>query len=191
MYLNLLNLEKILSTIHWISHLTQTSMERNFHFSSLLTMHFRFAKGFKCNNLSADERIFNYRLSRARRCVENAFGILSSKWLCLKKTLFCKPDRAQKILIACCLLHNYLLNSNKKIYCPANFADKLDSKGNIIEGEWRKTINSLEDSLFQSSLPCCVGRSTDVGKYIRNCLKEYVVSPEGSLPWQKKAVNLE
>lgn len=44
-------------------------------------------------NLSDEERIFNYRLSRARRCVENAFGLLCWKWMCLKRTMLCSPER--------------------------------------------------------------------------------------------------
>lgn len=59
---------------------------------------------------SDSEKIFNYRLSRARRCIENAFGILTAKFICLNHTLHCSPGRAQKILSACCLLHNFLIN---------------------------------------------------------------------------------
>lgn len=57
--------------------------------------------------LTEEEKKFNYRLSRARRCVENAFGVLAGKFICLSRTLFCSPERAQKIVSACCILHNY------------------------------------------------------------------------------------
>lgn len=70
----------------------------------------------KNKQLTNEENIFNYRLSRARRCVENSFGILSSKWQCLSRTLFSSPDRAQKIVLACCHLHNFLLKNSRENY---------------------------------------------------------------------------
>lgn len=88
--------------------------------------------------LTDQERVFNYRLSRARRCIENSFGILSSKWLCLNRTIQHKPDRAMKIILACCCLHNYLITTRDDSYCPKNFADHFDDNGKLVEGEWRK-----------------------------------------------------
>lgn len=144
----------------------------------------RMMKPYGGRNLTDEQRIFNYRLSRARRCIENAFGILSSKWLVLKKSMFCSPDRAQKIITACCLLHNYLLNDNRRCYCPSSFADKLDSDRNVVEGEWRSRID--DDSLYFGNIPASLGRSNEYAKLVRDKLKDYVNSPQGSVPWQNR-----
>ena len=90
--------------------------------------------------ITDSERIFNYRLSRARRCVENAFGILSARWICLARTLFLNPDRAQKVVSACCSLHNYLLKASRDEYCPLGFDDTYDDSGFLVEGNWRKIV---------------------------------------------------
>lgn len=55
------------------------------------------------------ERIFNYRLSKARRIVENAFGILSSVFRVLRKSLLLEPRKAEKVLLTCLYLHNFIL----------------------------------------------------------------------------------
>ena len=52
--------------------------------------------------------VFNYRLSRARRVVENAFGVLSHRFRVLLGTIQQEPKVAADIVVACCVLHNYL-----------------------------------------------------------------------------------
>jgi hypothetical protein len=65
-------------------------------------------KPFGSQMLPHDERIFNYRLSRARRVVENTFGILSSRWRCLLTTLLQNPETVRTIVMACVTLHNIM-----------------------------------------------------------------------------------
>ena len=44
-------------------------------------------KPFSLRGLTKEERIFNYSLSRDRRIVENAFGIMSNRFQCLLTTM--------------------------------------------------------------------------------------------------------
>lgn len=138
--------------------------------------------------LTDAQRIFNYRLSRARRCVENAFGILISKFACLGRPLLCAPERAQKIVAACCVLHNYFLKNLRGLYCPSRFADRYDENGHLIEGAWRKNV---QDMTHLDRNPLRQMRVGDSAKNIREIFKSFVNSPEGSLDWQRKAVFLE
>jgi len=49
---------------------------------------------------------YNYRLSRARMTVECAFGILSSKFRIILKSIETKVENADHIVKAICILHN-------------------------------------------------------------------------------------
>lgn len=60
-------------------------------------------------DLDLRKRVFNYRLSRARRIVETSFGILSAVWRIFKSPLRTNLATSIKIIKACCCLHNFLL----------------------------------------------------------------------------------
>lgn len=59
-------------------------------------------------NTRKGEDVFNYRLSRARRVVENAFGILAEKWRVFHTVIAAIPENAVKIVQAAVMLHNFL-----------------------------------------------------------------------------------
>lgn len=54
---------------------------------------------FSRRNMTNEERIFNYILSRARRIVENALGILSNRFAALRTTL---SNNQTQLLALCC-----------------------------------------------------------------------------------------
>lgn len=59
-------------------------------------------------NLPVKQRIFNYRLSRARRMIECTFGILANKWRILHRPLDTNLEFTDFIIKACCMLHNFV-----------------------------------------------------------------------------------
>jgi len=89
------------------------------------------------------KRVFNYRLSRARRIVENAFGLLASVFRIFRKPFFDKPSTAEDITLACVYLHNFLRRNSvaKQLHSPPGTFDfeNIDD-GTMIEGEWRREI---------------------------------------------------
>lgn len=66
------------------------------------------------NNLEHNEpnEIFDYRLSRTRRVVENTFGILAAHCRCFRTYLEVQPEFVEKIVFASCCLHNMLCAEN-------------------------------------------------------------------------------
>ena len=88
------------------------------------------------------QRIFNYRLLRARRVVDNTFGILADRFQVLLTTMAHDVDTVKLLVKACVLLHNlmrtrYPLMQNKLL-------DIESSNGHFEPGTWRKGKN-LED----------------------------------------------
>lgn len=95
-----------------------------------------------------------------------------------------KPDRVQHVVAACCVLHNYLMTEAKDTYCPPGFADTWTEEGGLVEGNWRSKVTS--SSLFYNNVNVNTGRPTETAKYVRDKIKEYVMSDQGALHWQNE-----
>lgn len=53
-------------------------------------------KPFPFCQMDHDPRVFNYRLCRAHRVVENGFGILANWWRIFRTTIMLNPDKVRK-----------------------------------------------------------------------------------------------
>ena len=138
-------------------------------------------KPFAARYLTREERIYNYRCSRARRVVENAFGILVSRFRCLLTTLATTPFNAKKIVKACLCLHNLMRQRFPNLQNAD--LDGEDDNGQVIPGAWRDA-GFLEEMEVAGRAP----RQSRAGKEQRIYLKHYYNSEAGSVPWQEAAI---
>ncbi|XP_025200465.1 protein ALP1-like [Melanaphis sacchari] len=75
------------------------------------------------------KKIFNERLSRARKVVEDAFGQLTAKFRIYCRRLKSLPENADKIVMTTCILHNYIKEDSSGIH-TSEVADTT-SLGNL------------------------------------------------------------
>ena len=105
----------------------------------------------------------------------------------MARTLFVNPVKAQKIVAACCVLHNMLIKENSECYCPSGFADSYSEDGALIGGRWRNLVP--DDSIFYSDIGSQnLGRPKQGSLDIRNHFKDYFSSTQGKLEWQDEAI---
>lgn len=131
--------------------------------------------------LKQDRVIFNYRLSRARRTIENTFGILVSRWRILKRPIICNMEKTMKIVQAVVCLHNWLRiqDIEEDQYVPISMVDQ-DGPNGFIPGSWRE---SIEDSAFRDISKFGSNNSSREAREIREEFCTYF-NNEGAVPWQ-------
>ena len=106
-------------------------------------------------NLTRQQQHFNYRQSRARMVVENAFGRLKGRWRCLLKRMdYYEIEYTTNVVASCFVLHNL---------CELN--------GDNCDPEWTVPHDAQVDA---SSSSDSVRRSTSSAITIRNALTQHL-----------------
>lgn len=136
-------------------------------------------KPYSGKTLMGQSRIFNYRLSRSRRIIENVFGIISARFRVMRKPIHLDASKTKAVTLACCALHNFLIDRNKELYAPVGSFDRYDKDGGIIPGEWRQDFP--DDTMY--ALDKDTPYIANDAKLIREEYAEYFVN-EGEVPWQ-------
>ncbi|KAJ8956139.1 hypothetical protein NQ314_006773 [Rhamnusium bicolor] len=122
---------------------------------------------------------------RARRTIENTFGILAQRWRILRKTIIGNVDTCESIVKATIVLHNFLQKKEEDIpeeqrrYSPMGYADSFDENGRLILGMWRE-----EEYMLRSATRLGSNNATRRAQGARDKLASYLVSDVGSVPWQ-------
>ncbi|XP_045109256.1 putative nuclease HARBI1 [Portunus trituberculatus] len=127
------------------------------------------------------QRIFNYRICRARRVVENVFGIASSVFRVLRKPLLLEPEKASCVVMTTTLLHNFLRRrpDSAELYTPPGTFDSEEA-GVVRNGNWREATHEMGSLLPLKR----VARKTKATLLnVREEIADYFLN-EGKLAWQ-------
>ncbi|XP_033752818.1 uncharacterized protein LOC117336159 [Pecten maximus] len=138
-------------------------------------------KPFSQRSLTREERIFNYRLSRARRVSENAFGILANRFQVMLTTMQHDPATVRLITTTCIVLHNLMRTRYPTM--QNQLVDREDANHQLIPGAWRQDRH-MEDCVTVQG----PNTGNKEGKRLRNLIKHWVNSDAGEVSWQDNMI---
>ncbi|XP_041915915.1 putative nuclease HARBI1 [Alosa sapidissima] len=168
---------------------TDTPSPYMFVADAAFPLHLNLMRPYSGHNLRADQSVYNYRHSRARRIIENAFGIMASRWRILGKPIDCSVNNATHIVKACVALHNFLTRtdvSNGRRYNPPNYADTERPDGQVQPGEWRQVVTGDNGLLEARRLG--TARAARAAMLVRDNVKTFFQTQHGAVPWQDRVV---
>lgn len=124
--------------------------------------------------LPRNKRIYNYRLTRARRYVECIFGLLSNKFKIFNRPMNVNIEFCTNIVKACCVLHNFIRKRDGYKY------------------DHTLSVTGFENPPATETFKSIGGRRSEpnglTGTEIRNIYTDYFTSAEGSVPWQDSKI---
>lgn len=131
---------------------------------------------------SIEKKTYNYRLSRARRIVENVFGIMAARFRIFHTFINLEPKNIESVVLGCCSLHNFLITSSNT-YAPPESFDHDD----IEDGVTNYGFNCQDSNMFGLQRRS-YGNTIHAAKEVREGFMSYFAH-EGNLPWQHRFIN--
>ena len=113
-----------------------------------------------------EKRIYNYKLSSARRVIENAFRIIANRIRILLSTINLQPDKVTYLVLAICCLHNYLIEKNKHTYTSVS---DLEEEDHILStGIWRNdpSLTGMAPTMEKNPTKKCQNTKRLVGSIL-------------------------
>jgi len=123
------------------------------------------------NNLDIRKKVFNYRLSYARRSVECAFGILTARWRIYGKPIIASISTARKIIQATIVLHNFVMSTERDLHITQKRYSNFSKEDRAIISNG---IRNLSKNRFLNAAKA---------KTIREDFTDFFYEI-GALPWQ-------
>lgn len=125
----------------------------------------------KSQKLDLKKKIFNYRLSRARRVVESSFGILTARWQIYRRPIIASVNLSRKIVQATCCLHNFIINEK----------DSSNRYYSTVTPAYTFTQEAFQDYINETHSSC------KNAAHIRNTFADYFEG-DGAIKWQLEKV---
>ena len=107
------------------------------------------------SSTTSQERQFNYRQSRARMVVENAFGRLKGRWRCLLKRMDTHVCNVPNIVASCVVLHNVC-----ELY------------GDHCSDDWVVNVETTRSASRNTSTSSTSSTSSSTASSIRNAIRD-------------------
>ncbi|CAG7816181.1 unnamed protein product [Allacma fusca] len=136
-------------------------------------------------NLTDETKVFNFPLSRARRVVENAFGIMAARWRFFHTPIDAKEDLVRLIVQAAIVLHKFLMDC--KDSCVRITPDS-DNNDDVLPGSWRTDTEG--DSGLINDTRRGGNNSSSRARDVRTQFVNYLNSREGAVDWQLERVRI-
>ncbi|XP_056397868.1 uncharacterized protein LOC130293341 isoform X2 [Hyla sarda] len=112
-------------------------------------------KPYSRQGLNYRQRVYNHRLTRARRSVEYAFGIMTSRWQIFTRPIQVSPTVVKDLVKAAVVLHNFILSKEP---LPIDYEEMVSS------------LSGLQGSSRRSNVAF---------KQMRNYFSQYFLSEHG------------